>query len=181
MGTDISDTWKPSDDEVKYLLPRTGSISSSLTTNFQIEREKCAHVEDLNEALTSKYAEIEMLVSKENNFFMDTEGQTSNILLDNGSKVESPKEHEFVCCQNELENAIAKTCLGMTISKFWPKISVILTVRKKSSKGEKMKAATTKMKGKSPTAKQDTMVLSVSTGRQRLFLQEANKLFLQEV
>ena len=52
----ISDTWKPSDDEVKYFLPRTGNISSSLTDNFQIEREKCAHMEDLNEALTSKYA-----------------------------------------------------------------------------------------------------------------------------
>ena len=50
---------------------------------------------------------------------------------------------------------------------FWPKISVLLTVRKKSSKGEKMKAATAKLKGKSPTAKQDTVVLSVSTGRQR--------------
>lgn len=116
MGTDISDTWKPSDDEVKYLLPRTGSISSSLADNFQIEREKCAHVEDLNEALSSKYAEIEMLVSKENNFFMDTEGQTSNILLDNGSKVESPKDHEFVCCQNELENAISMPMSGETTS-----------------------------------------------------------------
>ena len=104
-----------------------------------------------------------MLVSKEDNFFMDTEGQTSNILLDNGSKVESPKEHEFVCCQNEL----SKTCLGMTISEFWPKISVLLTARKKSSEGEKMKATTAKLKGESSTAKQDTVVLSVSTGRQR--------------
>jgi len=114
MGTSISNTWKPSDDEVKYLLPsvRTGSISSSLAENFHIEREKCVDVEDLNEVLSSKYSEIEMLVSKESNFFMDTLGQTSNILLDKGSKVESPKEYKFVCCQNELENAIAMPTSG---------------------------------------------------------------------
>jgi len=104
-----------------------------------------------------------MLVSKEDNFSWILRVKTSNILLDNGSKVESPKEHEFVCCQNEL----SKTCLGMTISEFWPKISVLLTARKKSSEGEKMKATTAKLKGESSTAKQDTVVLSVSTGRQR--------------
>lgn len=105
MGTSISNTWKPSDDEVKYLLPsvRTGSISSSLANNFHIEREKHVHVEDLDEVLSSR-AEIEMLVCKESNFFMDTLGQTSSILLDNGSKVESPNEYKFIYYQNELEN-----------------------------------------------------------------------------
>ena len=41
MGTSISNTWKPSDDEVKYLLPsvRIGSISSSLANNFHTEKE----------------------------------------------------------------------------------------------------------------------------------------------
>ena len=65
-------------------------------------------MEDLDEVLSSR-AEIEMLGCKERNFFMDTLGQTSSILLDSGSKVESFNKYKFIYSQNELENTSGET------------------------------------------------------------------------
>jgi len=128
MGTSISNTWKPSDHEVKYLLPlvRNGSISSSLTNNFHIESGKCVHVEDPSEVLSSKYTDIEMQVSKESNFFMDTLGQTCNIFLDKGLKVKSPNDSQLVYRQNELGNVISMPTSGETSSESessWEQVS----------------------------------------------------------
>jgi len=79
-----------------------------------------------------------------------------------------PYDCIYLCTHNKAEDSLRKAADS----------------EEEEQKGEKTKAATAKLKGKAPSAKQAKTVPTISTGRQRtisrLFLQEVSRLFLQE-